>query len=316
MRRLWILKLVGIFLAINTVGISAEEGQSEGQINYIGCSVSKIAFMQDIAKAYEAKTGIKVNVGGGGVTVGIKSVILGKVDIGGSCRHGFKEEVAQGVVFTQVGGDALVVFVHPSNPIDNLTPEQVLGIFTGKITDWSEVGGSQQKILPVGRDDLTSGVERMAREIIFKDLLIRFSKDAIARLSSSEIEQEVEENPLGIGMSGISSAKTRKLKILKINDVYPSKENIINMSYPYSRPLYLCTKGKPTGKNKDFIDFVLSEEGQIIVGKNALNLKEFESITKPGMIAYPGTLNATHTHLIGEYKDRLDRYFPESKIEE
>ena len=259
MRRLCILKLVCIFLAINTVGISAEEGESEGQINYIGCSVMKTAFMQDIAKAYEAKTGIKINVGGGGVTVGIKSVTGGKVDISGSCRHGFKEEVAQGVVFTQVGGDALVVFVHPSNPIDNLTPEQVLGIFTGKITDWSEVGGSPQKILPVGRDDLTSGVERMAREIIFKDLLIRFSKDAIARLSSSEIEQEVEENPLGIGMSGISSAKTRKLKILKINDVYPSKENIINMSYPYSRPLYLTTKGKPTGKNKDVIDFVLSE---------------------------------------------------------
>lgn len=311
MKKLWVLKLACIFLAINTAEISAEEGE----INYIGCSVTKVAFMQDIAKAYQAKTGIKVNVGGGGATLGIRSVTADKIDIGGTCRHTFKEEVAQGAVLTQVGGDALVFFVHPSNPIDNLTPEQVFGIFTGKITDWSQVGSSPQKILPVGREGLSSGVERMAREIIFQDLFIPFSKDAIARLSSSEIEQEVEENPLGIGMSGISSAKTRKLKILKINGVYPSKENIMNMNYPYSRPLYLVTKGEPAGKNKDFIDFVLSEEGQNIVGKNALNLKEFESIPKPGMIAYSGTLNATHTHLLGEYKDRLDRYFPESKEE-
>lgn len=230
--------------------------------------------MKDMARAYYTKYGIPVDVGGGGVPVGIKATLNGKVQLGGSCRHLLSAEEKAGAVSTLVGYDMLVMIVNPSNSIDSLSLAQVRDIFSGKITNWKALGGPDQKIQIVGREADDAGVRVMFQEMVMKGF--SQSKDAIPLESSSLIEKEIETNPFGIAVTGVSSAVLRKVKILKLDGVSADKKSLASGRYPLVRPLYLVTKGKPEGGVKKFIDFVLSKEGQQIMSKNAFSIPEYK----------------------------------------
>ncbi len=116
-------------------------------LNWVGCGISKKAYVTDLSQAFEKKTNIHINIQGGGATKGIRHVVSGEADLGGSCRYHLPEDPREaGAGFEPVAWDALVIITHKDNPVGNLSLDQVKDIYTGKITNWQEVGGPDAKI--------------------------------------------------------------------------------------------------------------------------------------------------------------------------
>jgi len=259
-----ILPITLSFLAGN---ISAVEQQQTSLI-WAGCGITKKAFMAELAKAYEKKTGIKVNLNGGGATKGIRNAQKGAIDIGGACRpiiEGHEEE--RGAYQVPVAWDALVVIVHPDNPVESITFKQLQDIYLGRVKNWNQLGGWNKPIELYTRRGKISGVGRTLRELVFANFEQDFPGAKHVVRSSGPLEKGIQENLYGIGTTGISSAKRRKVKILKLNNKEPSYENIKSGDYVLYRPLYLVTKGRASAdkKVKDFITFALSRDGRAVI---------------------------------------------------
>ena len=245
-------------------------------LTWAGCGISKKAFMKEMAIAFEKKTGIKIELKGGGATRGIREVANRTRDLGGACRHTIQDSNTlavdpreRRVRLDPVAWDALVVLVHRSNPVDNITFDQIRKIYTGKITNWKQIGGRNAPIELIVRKGKISGVGRTIRELIFHNYNQEFTKRAKVVKSSGPLEKAIAKDAVNaIGISGISSARKRKVKMLKLEGKEPTYENIKNGDYLLYRPLYLVTHLQ----NKDpdvwrFSNFVHSEEGRRIMRK-------------------------------------------------
>jgi phosphate transport system substrate-binding protein len=171
--------------------------------------------------------------------------------------------------------DGLAVVVNPANPLSQLTMEELAAIFTGTIKNWKEIGGSDEKIVILSRE-VNSGTHVYFKEHVLRkgkaDGVEEFAPEALMLSSSQAIADEVSQNPAAIGYYGMGyiTAKEKALHIAKDKNsayVAPTLDNVINNSYPISRPLLMYTRGTPAGPVKEFIDFVLSPEGQAIVKK-------------------------------------------------
>jgi len=220
-------------------------------------------------------------VTGGGSGTGLSSLISGTCDIAMSSRNIKEKEILlakqKGInpYETKVALDGLAVVVNPKNPVSKLTVEQLAGIFTGRVTNWKEVGGNDQKIVILSRE-VNSGTH-----VYFKEHVLRkgnpngkeeFAPSALLLPSSQAIADEVANNPSAIGYYGMGyiSAKQKPVAVAKDEKsdyVAPAIENVLNGKYPISRPLFLYTNGLPQGLVKKFIDFCLSKQGQEIVLK-------------------------------------------------
>lgn len=264
---------VAAWIAAGAPFAAAAEGKQP--IKFSGCSISAVAYMKDMAKAFEEKRGVPVEVKGGGVPVGIANTMSGESHLGGSCRHLLDKEQKEGAVSTVVGYDMLVFIVHPTNQVNSLTMDQIRGVFAGKIQNWSDVGGPKEPIILVGRESADAGVSTMFRERVMRGWEV--SPNTVDLQSTSDIEKamETEQYRWGIAVTGISSAALRKVKMLSLNVVRPSRQSFLDGSYPLARPLYLVTKGPPAGPTRDFIDFVLAPEGQKVMSKNAFSKQEY-----------------------------------------
>lgn len=238
----------------------------QGTLSWAGCGVSKKSFMNELASAYTKKTGIKINLQGGGATRGIRDAVTNKLDIGASCRINLpradKSEFYASLY--PVAWDALVAITHKSNTVTNLTSEQIKAIYLGKITNWKEVGGSDVPIDLYIRRGKLSGVGYAIRQYFFKDSRMDFKSKYIVR-SSIPLEKAVEKDPYAFGITGISSAMKRQLHLLNIDNKTPSLENIKNGTYAYFRPLYLVSNAQPSIQVRKFIHFARSAEGRQII---------------------------------------------------
>ncbi|HHS98475.1 MAG TPA: phosphate ABC transporter substrate-binding protein [Chloroflexi bacterium] len=221
---------------------------------------------------------VRISVTGGGSGTGIAAMINGTVDIANASRQMKPEEIAaaeaNGIrpVEFVVALDAIAVVVHPSNPVDRLTLQQISDIYTGKITNWSQVGGEDRPIVLLSRES-NSGTYMYFLEHVVRlgdkesDLL--FSPDALLMPSSEGISAEVRQNPNAIGYDGLGYV-TPDQKIIAVARepsgpyVLPSVETVNDGSYPISRPLYMYTAGEPTGVVKEYIEWILTE-GQALV---------------------------------------------------
>jgi phosphate transport system substrate-binding protein len=221
---------------------------------------------------------LSISVTGGGSGTGIASMINGTVDIANASRAMKPEEVeaaeANGFppVEFVVARDAIAVVVHPSNPVDELTLQQVSDIYTGNLTNWREVGGDDRPIVLLSRES-NSGTHVYFLENVIRlgddesDLL--FSPDTLLMPSSEGISSEVRLNPNAIGYDGLGYV-THDQKMVAIAPdangpyVLPSVESVNDGSYPISRPLFMYTAGEPTGKIKEYLDWILNE-GQALV---------------------------------------------------
>jgi phosphate transport system substrate-binding protein len=241
-------------------------------LSWAGCGITKKAFMQDLAKAFETKTGIHISLSGGGATYGIRQVAAGKVDMGGSCRfriEGDPNELQP--VFKPIAWDALVVIVNRNNPVDNISFAQLRGILLGKITNWKQLGGQDAPIHLLVRKGKISGVGRTLRKLVLADYDADLARYAYKEYpSSGPLEQAIPKDLLALGVTGISSGRKRPVKILSLDGKQPTPENIHSGAYTLYRPLYLVYS--PTDENlklvKQFIAFAYSSEGRAIIRKN------------------------------------------------
>ena len=238
-------------------------------IHWAGCGITKKAFMAELAAAYEAKTGIKVDLQGGGATRGIRDTAKLKIDLGGTCRMSLPEvdKVEMHSTLHPVAWDALAIIVHNSNTINQLTNQQVKDIYKGKITNWKQVGGKDAPIELYVRSGKYSGVGYAIRQYLFQNSDEEFVTDRVVK-SSGPLEKAVEVRPNAIAITGVSSARKREVKIIGFDGKTPTYENVKEGQYGLYRPLYLVTSPSPSKVVKSFIEYAQSEEGQEIIRKN------------------------------------------------
>jgi len=267
-----------VVFIVSIIAVPAMAGVQQADLSWTGCGITRKAFMAEAAAAYKIKTGITISITGGGAMKGIRDAAAGRVDIGGTCRPPIpqRDDKEKGLAITHVAWDALVIMVNPDNPVNNITSEQVRRIFQGKLRLWNELGAPKLAIITLAtRKGMLNGVGYMTRVMLYNNPVAIFAPHAKKLKSSTPVEKMVEKSKSAVGISGVSSAKKRKVKLLALDGVKPTKENIASGKYAYYRPLFLVTKGKPSGKVKDFIDWLLSEEGQKVVSDNGtVNLAE------------------------------------------
>jgi len=249
----------------------ADEAVSES-IDIRG-SDTVLPLAQAEAEAFMAQNPDKdISVTGGGSGVGIAALLEGEIDIADASREmkdSEREAAAEkGIepVEHVVAYDGISVIVHPDNPLDELTYEQLNQIYGGEISNWADVGGEDMDIAVISRDS-TSGTYEYFKEEILGDEG-EYRADKITQGSNGAIVSEVAQNPKAIGYIGVAYlADSVKAVSVDAGDgaQYPSKENIEGGVYPLARPLLMYTNGEPTGLAKEFIDFIGSEEGQEIV---------------------------------------------------
>lgn len=258
-----ILKLVLIGLFLGTSLSAAENNQIVLQ-----GSTTVLPIAQKAAEAFMQKNPkADISVRGGGSGTGIAALIDGICDIADASRPMKKKEVLKAkergvnpIPFV-IAKDGIAVIVHPSNPVSKLSLSQIKDIYTGKISNWSRLGGRNQKIVVISRD-IASGTYETFNELVLKKEKVR--ADALRQASNLSVANIVSRVKGSIGYVGLGYL-SRKLKALSVNGVKPSTETVVKDTYPISRPLFMYTNGKPKGLVKNFINFVMGRQGQRIV---------------------------------------------------
>jgi len=263
---------------------SSEEAASDSAAAYIENKGSDTIVNLALAWAerYQAEhSEVRISVTGGGSGTGIASLINGTVDIANASRQIKAEEVADaqanGIEPVEhiIARDAIAVIVNPENPVKQLTLKQISDIYSGKISNWSEVGGDDRPIVRLSRET-NSGTH-----VYFLETVLRlgnsedktlFSMDTLLLPSSEGIIAEVRQNPNAIGYDGLGYVP-KDLKMISIAEeeggayVLPSIPTVNDKTYPIARDLYMYTDGQPTGIIKEYLDWILSPEAQEIVAE-------------------------------------------------
>ncbi|MFV2056039.1 MAG: phosphate ABC transporter substrate-binding protein [Thiohalomonadales bacterium] len=258
-----------------------------------GCGITKKAFMAELAKSYTQQTGIKIDLQGGGATHGIRGVAKAKLNIGAACRP--KMEFYAGeryVKQTPIAWDAIVFIVNKKNPLNDITLQQIRDIYNGKIKNWKQIGGNDASIDVYVRKGKISGVGLTLRELVFHDSEKEFYPGVKVVKSSGPAEKAVVRSKTALTATGISSAKRRDVKILRVAGKEPSLENIKSGQYILYRPLYLVTHIQERNPMVlDFLNFAQSERGKNI-------------IRSAGTIPFTDAI-----HLLGrQYRQNLEAY--------
>jgi phosphate transport system substrate-binding protein len=233
------------------------------------------------AEAYQTvQPDVRISVSGGGSGTGIAALINQTTDIANASRK-IKDEEVQNAEKNgvkpheiEIARDAIGVIVNPRNPVQQLTLQQISDIYSGKITNWKEVGGEDRPIVLLSRES-NSGthvffLEQVVRLGSSKDKTL-FSQDTLLLPSSEGIMAEVRQNPNAIGYDGLGYI-TPDVKTVAIAPkgggeyVKPSVDTVNNGKYPIARPLFMYTPGEPTGDVKIYLDWILGPDGQKIVG--------------------------------------------------
>lgn len=245
------------------------------------------------AEQFHEDTGIMPSVAGGGSSIGIKALEEGQIDVCTSSRSmkdpekaAIKAKLGKEVKEFVVGFDALAVFVHPENPIKEISMEQLKEIYVegGAIATWEQVGpgGMTGKIEALGREN-TSGTYEFIHDVVLGKNAAgeknKFRTTVAPQSSSQAIIDNLANIKASIGYDGMafSSPKVKQVAVSKKTGepaVMPGVDDARSGKYPLARKLYLYTAGEPEGAVKQFIDFALSDAGQkLLSGVGYVSLK-------------------------------------------
>jgi phosphate transport system substrate-binding protein len=277
---------LGILLLLILTGCATSPGASddpstENPTTYIQNKGSDTIVNLALAWAeryQELYPNVRISVTGGGSGTGIAAIINGTVDIANASRPISPEEVAlaqangtEPMEFV-VAQDAIAVIVHPDNPIDRLTLQQISDIYSGVYNNWSELGGEDRPIVRLSRET-NSGTHVYFLEEVLRlgdpENKTLFSRDTLLLPSSEGITAEVRDNPNAIGYDGLGYV-TPKEKVVAVsrdgqNFVLPSAETVNSGQYPIARDLYMYTAGEPNEAVRAYLDWILTDEAQGIV---------------------------------------------------
>jgi phosphate transport system substrate-binding protein len=265
----WMVSLALGLLAARAREASAETVTIKGSDTMV---ILGQRWAEEFMKKHPATT---LQVTGGGSGTGISALINGTTDICQASRsmssaeqEKLRERYSTTGVEIPVARDGLSVYVSASNPVAELSMDQLKLIFTGKITGWKELGGPDAKIVLYSREN-SSGTYVFFKEHVLKNA--DYSVRAQTMPGTAAVVNAVAKEKFGIGYGGAAYAKG--IKILKIKKdastpgVLPELAKVQDGSYPLSRPLFFYLRNKPAGESKTFVDWVLSGEGQAVVTK-------------------------------------------------
>jgi phosphate transport system substrate-binding protein len=263
-------RLAAVALAmLAALGLISGICAASNQITIKG-STTVLPIAQRTAEVFMNKNSqIDISVGGGGSGVGIAALVDGTTDIADASRaikdKELKKAVSNGITPKAhvVAMDGIAVIVNNSNSLSSITISQIKDIYTGKISNWSEVGGSGGQIVVISRDSASGTYEAFNKLALNK---ARVRADALLSASNQAVAQTVARTPGAIGYVGLGYI-TGSVKAVTVNGVECTKTTVLTGEYPLARPLFMYTNGKPKGVVKAYMDFVLSKEGQQLVEK-------------------------------------------------
>ena len=240
---------------------AAETPALSGSVSTDG-STSMEKVIGALGEAYEQKTGVTVTYNPTGSGSGIKAVGEGRCDIGLSSRALKDEEKASGLTQTILAYDGIAVIVNPANPINDLSLEQIAKVYTGEITNWSELGGDDAEIVLIGRE-AGSGTRDGFESITGTTDACQYRQELT---STGDVITTVAQNPNAIGYASLASVKDT-VKALQVEGVTPSEATVKDGTYAIQRPFVLATKtGVQLGDAAQaFFDYVTSADANEII---------------------------------------------------
>lgn len=263
------LKIAAILLVIVAIGYSFT---AISKITIKG-SDTMVILSQQWAEVYMKKhPGTTIQVTGGGSGVGLAALINGSTDVANSSRPiqpselaKIKEKYKRNAIEIPCAKDGLSVFLNKGNTVSELTVQQLGDIFSGKITNWKQVGGADAKIRLYGRESSSGTFEFFKEHVVKTD----FSPTTQTLPGTAAIVNAVKKDKYSIGYGGAAYAEgVKDCKVKKDAEskgYLPTAATIKNKTYPISRYLYMYLKSNPTGETKAFIDWILSSEGQKMI---------------------------------------------------
>jgi phosphate transport system substrate-binding protein len=269
LRKILTLSLILIALLAPTAMSVAQDGLS-GSISEAG-STTVQPLAEELAAAFMSlHPDVEIDVQGGGSSAGVKGAGEGAVDVGGASREIKDSELGDFPdlqVFT-IAYDGIAFVSHPDVPVDDITLEQGQQIFAGEVTNWSELGGPDEPIVVVSREE-GSGTRGAFEDIVMGDYLI--TEDAIFQPSNGSVRTIVSTTPYAIGYLSFGYLD-ETTKPMMVNGVAPSTDNVVAGTYPVFRPLNLVTNGEPNELVQAWLDFILAQEGQAIVAADYISV--------------------------------------------
>ena len=251
----------------------------QGGLTVVG-STSVQPFAEVLAEEYMARHSPgKVYVQGGGSSAGIQAIRTEAAQVGMSSRALLPEE--KDLIGVPIAYDAIAIIVHPSNPLTNLSMEQIKRIFSREITNWREAGGRAHPITLVTREE-GSGTRESFQHLIMGKTEISLA--ALVQDSNGAIRQVVADDPNAIGYISLGLVNDR-VKALKIDNVEATVDNIQKHQYKFVRPFLFVFKTNPQGLAKNFLDYILSPEGQKLLVQEGL--VSADTINEPGKGSQP-----------------------------
>jgi phosphate transport system substrate-binding protein len=235
-------------------------------------STTVLPIAQKVAEAYmKENPDVSISISGGGSGNGMKAIIDGTTDIADSSRFIKDKEVKLAVekgvypVPFRVAYDCIVPVVHPSNPIKDISMEQLKAIYQGEVENWKDLGGPDKKIVVISRDTSSGTYEVWEKKVMKKGKVF---PGALLQASNGAVAQVVAKNKYAVGYIGLGYLN-KDVKALSVNHVVGSKETTLDGTFPISRPLFMFTQGWPTGDTVTFINYVLHpQKGQKLVGES------------------------------------------------
>ena len=262
------MKSISIFIFSLITFLSCSYKPVEVAVIKIKGSDTMKELTENLAQEYmKQHPGISVYVDGGGTATGIKALINNEVDICTASRN-LKPDEAKVLadyygtlgMFFLVAKDALSIYLNPANPVKSLTIEQLKDIFECRIKNWKELGGMDQTIIPVIRNP-NSGTH-----LYFKEHILGgddYCDNAVVEPTTRSVIDFISDNSDAIGYGGMGYKGD--IFDAEIEGIEPSEKNAQNDTYPITRYLHFFTSKIPEGAVKDFVDWVLSPDGQKIV---------------------------------------------------
>ncbi|MDR0525887.1 MAG: phosphate ABC transporter substrate-binding protein [Spirochaetaceae bacterium] len=267
--------LLGIGLAGQVFAGASKDGKtpagSQVYTMEIAGSTSVTPLMELLAGEYgKTHPNLKININGTGSSDGIKAAAEGTSELGMSSRELTPAEKGAGLDERVIAVDGIAVIVHPANPIADLTLEQIRGIYSGGIPDWRELGDSKTGKIAVVSREPGSGTRGAFEELInLKDKLLLGATEFDG---TGAIKAEISRNQDAIGYISLGSLDP-SVKALTVQGAAATSDNVRNSSYPIARPFIIVSKKTLSPEGTQFLNWILSSEGQKIVGKNWISVR-------------------------------------------
>ncbi len=265
----------GLFVAALLLGPAV----ASAEVVYGGSSTIAVVLQGGAASGFEAKSGARLELADvAGTGKGLESLAEGKLDLAGSGRVLSAEEKQSGLLGTIIGYDGLALYVHRSNPVKDLSREQLKDIFVGKVKNWREVGGNDLKIVPMVEPIASKrATVQLVQELVLDGAAFMPGIREVDQLKDQVSDVARSEGAVcfaSVGFLASAGASVRgAVRHVSIDATEPSDSNIRSGAYLLSRPILLVTRGRPAGDVKIFLEYMLSGNGQAVVDRYFVALK-------------------------------------------